>query len=109
MDAGQPRNLMLAEDVAQPDLWRVEWFDRDGRAYITVFAGPSAGERAATTTMALRTGVTSQMAISAAHGHPGLVKRILAAVLDYAGALAQCDDLARPLLAGSFVGCHRQL
>jgi hypothetical protein len=46
LDATEPRNLMLAEDVEHPDLWRVEWFDSDGRAYITVFAGPSAGERA---------------------------------------------------------------
>jgi hypothetical protein len=37
---------MLAEDLEHPDLWRVEWFDSDGRAYITVFAGPSAGGRA---------------------------------------------------------------
>jgi hypothetical protein len=46
LDAGQPRSLMLAEDVEHPDLWRVEWFDSAGLVYITVFAGPSAGERA---------------------------------------------------------------
>jgi hypothetical protein len=46
LHATEPRSLMLAEDVEHPDLWRAEWFDNDGRAYITVFAGPSAGERA---------------------------------------------------------------
>jgi hypothetical protein len=40
-----PRNLMLAKDAEHPDLWRIEWFDSHGRAYITVFAGPSASER----------------------------------------------------------------
>ena len=45
-DAGQPRSLILAEDVEHPGLWRIEWFDSAGAVYITVFAGPSAGERA---------------------------------------------------------------
>jgi hypothetical protein len=47
---------MLAEDLEHPDLWRIEWFDSDGRAYITVFAGPSARERGAIITRPLRTG-----------------------------------------------------
>ena len=46
LDAGQPRGLILAEDVEHPGLWRIEWFDSAGAVYITVFAGPSAGERA---------------------------------------------------------------
>lgn len=46
LDAGQPRSLMLAEDVEHPDLWRVTWFDSAGLVYITVFASPSAGDRA---------------------------------------------------------------
>jgi hypothetical protein len=46
LDAGQPRSLILAEDVEHPGLWRIEWFDSAGAVYITVFAGPSAGERA---------------------------------------------------------------
>jgi hypothetical protein len=45
-DAGRPRSLILAEDVEHPGLWRIEWFDSAGAVYITVFAGPSAGERA---------------------------------------------------------------
>jgi len=45
-DAGRPRSLILAEDVEHPGLWRIEWFDSAGAAYITVFAGPAAGERA---------------------------------------------------------------
>jgi hypothetical protein len=36
LDAGQPRSLILAEDVEHSA----------GAVYITVFAGPSAGERA---------------------------------------------------------------
>jgi hypothetical protein len=46
LDAGQPRGLILAEDVEHPGLWRIEWFDSAGAVYITVFAVPSAGERA---------------------------------------------------------------
>lgn len=56
LDAGQPRSLMLAEDVEHPDLWRVEWFDSAGLVYITVFAGPSAGERARNYHDAIRDG-----------------------------------------------------
>ena len=56
LDAGQPRSLILAEDVEHPGLWRIEWFDSAGAVYITVFAGPSAGERARDYTTPLGTG-----------------------------------------------------
>ena len=67
-DPPQPRNLMLAEDVEHPDLWRVEWFDNDGRAYITVFAGPSAGERARDYHDAIK---DRRLLSHVADGHPG--------------------------------------
>jgi hypothetical protein len=67
-DATEPRSLMLAEDLEHPDLWRVEWFDSDGRAYITVFAQPSAGERARDYHEAIRDG---RLLSHVADGHPG--------------------------------------
>jgi hypothetical protein len=37
---------MVFEDLQEPGAWRVEWFDSNGAAYITMFAGRSAEERA---------------------------------------------------------------
>lgn len=68
LDPTQPRNLMLAEDMEHPDLWRVEWFDNGGRAYITVFAGPSAGERARDYHDAIK---DRRLLSHVANGHPG--------------------------------------
>jgi hypothetical protein len=46
LDGKQPRHLVLAEDVENPGIWRVEWVDSDGASYITVFAGREAESRA---------------------------------------------------------------
>ena len=42
----RPQELMVFEDLQEPGAWRVEWFDSNGAAYITMFAGRSAEERA---------------------------------------------------------------
>jgi hypothetical protein len=68
LDAEQPRSLILAEDVEHPGLWRIEWFDSAGAAYITVFAGPAAGERARDYHDAIKDG---RLLSHVAEGHPG--------------------------------------
>jgi hypothetical protein len=35
----EPRNLALVADLELEGAWRVEYFDSDGAAYITIFAG----------------------------------------------------------------------
>jgi hypothetical protein len=40
------RNLMVFEDLEEPEAWRVEWFDSDGSGYIAKFEGHSAEQRA---------------------------------------------------------------
>src|SRR6266540_2434291 len=42
----EPRNLALVADLELEGAWRVEYFDSDGAAYITIFAGQSAEARA---------------------------------------------------------------
>ena|SRR6516164_6828837 len=42
----EPRNLALVVDLELEGAWRVEYFDSDGAAYITIFAGQSAEARA---------------------------------------------------------------
>jgi hypothetical protein len=68
LDAGQFRSLILAEDVEHPGLWRIEWFDSAGAAYITVFAGPAAAERARDYHDAIKDG---RLLSHVAEGHPG--------------------------------------
>ena len=44
------------EDHVNADAWRVEYFDDDGGCYVTIFAGPHAGQRARDSGQAVRSG-----------------------------------------------------
>jgi hypothetical protein len=39
-------DLSISRDPVIASRWRVEWLDNEGAVYITIFAGPSAEERA---------------------------------------------------------------
>jgi hypothetical protein len=48
--------VAVIEDQAGNGDWRVEYFDRDGAGYVTIFAGPEAERRARDYFHALKSG-----------------------------------------------------
>ena len=49
-------DLALANDLENPDDWRVEYFDGDGTCYVTIFVGQEAEVRARDYHDAIRNG-----------------------------------------------------
>jgi hypothetical protein len=53
--------IYLVEDEWEEGKWRVEYFDKDGGCYVTIFAGPRAEERARDYRAALMSGVVTPL------------------------------------------------
>jgi hypothetical protein len=49
--------VSLFPDREHPEDWRVDYLDRDGGCYVTIFAGPAAEHRAREYFLALKGGV----------------------------------------------------